>query len=64
MSCAASTPPAAGSALARDILHADCQILLTDADHRDLLDGLDLPGVRVLDVSTDEWAALSAAPGR
>ena len=39
-----------GAALARDIVHADCQILLTDADHRDLLAGLDLPGVRVLDV--------------
>ena len=35
----------------------DCQILLTDPAHRHLLDGLDLPGVRVIDVSTDEWAA-------
>ncbi len=47
-----------GPALARDIVHADCQILLTDAAHRDLLTGLDLPGVRVLDVGTAEWAAL------
>jgi fatty-acyl-CoA synthase len=52
-----------GSALARDILHADCQILLTDADHRDLLADLDLPGVRVVDVCTDEWAALVAGAG-
>jgi fatty-acyl-CoA synthase len=52
-----------GPALVRDILHADCQILLTDADHRDLLTDLDLPGVRVLDVSTDEWATLVAAAG-
>jgi fatty-acyl-CoA synthase len=52
-----------GAALARDIVHADCQILLTDADHRDLLTGLDLPGVRVIDVSTHEWADLLAAAG-
>ena len=49
-----------GAALQRDILHADCQILLTDAHHRGLIDGLDLPGVRVLDVGGDEWAALVA----
>ncbi|WP_083452883.1 fatty-acid--CoA ligase FadD1 [Mycolicibacterium goodii] len=40
-----------GDALARDITRVDCQLLLTDADHRGLLDGLDLPGVTVLDVS-------------
>jgi fatty-acyl-CoA synthase len=50
-----------GAALAKDILRADCQILLTDPAHRALLDGLDLPGVRVLDVSTDEWSRLLAA---
>src|SRR6202008_5109048 len=42
-----------GAALARDILRADCQILLTDPAHRTLLDGLDLPGVRVVDVAGD-----------
>ena len=52
-----------GAALAKDILRADCQILLTDPAHRGLIDGLDLPGVRVLDVSTDEWAELLAAGG-
>ncbi len=52
-----------GAALQRDILHADCQILLTDAGHRGLTDGLDLPGVRVLDVGGDEWAALVAGAG-
>ena len=52
-----------GAALVRDIVHADCQILLTDEDHRDLLAGLDLPGVRVLDVGADEWAALLAGAG-
>jgi fatty-acyl-CoA synthase len=50
-----------GAALAKDISRADCQILLTDPAHRALLDGLHLPGVRVLDVSTDEWSRLLAA---
>lgn len=52
-----------GEALARDILRADCQILLTDAAHRDLLTGLDLPGVRVLDTTSDEWAQLTTDAG-
>lgn len=47
-----------GVALARDIVHADCQILLTDPAHKAMLDGLDLPGVRVFDVSGDAWRAL------
>jgi fatty-acyl-CoA synthase len=50
-----------GPALRRDILHADVQILLTDAAHRDLLDGLDLPGVTVLDTDSAEWAERVAA---
>ncbi|BDY26111.1 fatty-acid--CoA ligase FadD1 [Mycolicibacterium mageritense] len=41
-----------GEALVRDINRVDCQVLLTDAEHRDLLDGLDLSGVTVIDVST------------
>jgi fatty-acyl-CoA synthase len=45
-----------GDALARDVARVDVQILLTDADHRHLLDGLEFPGVTVIDVSTDEWA--------
>lgn len=40
-----------GEALARDIARVDCQLLLTDAEHRGLLDGLELPGVTVLDAS-------------
>ncbi|UMB71063.1 fatty-acid--CoA ligase FadD1 [Mycobacterium paraterrae] len=52
-----------GAALAKDIVRADCQILLTDPAHRELLDGLDLPGVRVIDVSTDEWSKLVASAG-
>ena len=45
-----------GAALARDIVRVDCQMVLTDPEHRGLLDGLDLPGITVVDVSTDEWA--------
>ena len=52
-----------GSALARDITLADCQILLTDAAHRGLLDGIPLPGVRVFDVDSAHWAALVADAG-
>jgi fatty-acyl-CoA synthase len=44
-----------GSGLARDVRLADCQLLLTDAAHRDALSGLELPGVRVLDTGTAEW---------
>ena len=35
-----------GDALAADIRRADCQIVVTDADHRHLLDGVDLGDVR------------------
>jgi fatty-acyl-CoA synthase len=51
-----------GEGLARDIALVDCQLLITDAAHRHLLDGLDLPGVRVLDTSSEEWTALTAGP--
>jgi len=44
-----------GDALVRDIIKADCQILLTDPAHQNLLAGLDLPGVQVFDVSGDSW---------
>ncbi|WP_245927149.1 fatty-acid--CoA ligase FadD1 [Nocardioides silvaticus] len=46
-----------GEALAADVRRADCQLLLTDADHRRLLDGLDLGGIPVVEVDTDAWAA-------
>lgn len=49
-----------GAGLARDVARADCQILLTDADHRELLDGLELPGVRVFDVDSEQWTKLNA----
>lgn len=49
-----------GDALARDILKVDCQFLITDAEHRPLLDGLELPGVTVFDTSSAKWADLLA----
>ncbi|MET7773715.1 fatty-acid--CoA ligase FadD1 [Nocardia sp. NPDC005366] len=52
-----------GAALADDIRRADVQILLTDAEHRALLDGLDLDGVTVFDVSSPEWAELLGGAG-
>src|SRR5919205_2323814 len=38
-----------GEALAADIRRADCQIVITDAEHWPLLDGLDLGGTRIFD---------------
>lgn len=52
-----------GEGLARDILRADCQILLTDAEHTPLLDGLDLGDVTVFDVASPEWRALVDGAG-
>ncbi|BBU21835.1 fatty-acid--CoA ligase FadD1 [Mycobacterium xenopi] len=52
-----------GAALANDILRADCQLLLIDPEHRDLLDGLELPGVQVFDTSSSNWSALLASAG-
>jgi len=49
-----------GDSLARDIVRADCQILLTDSAHRALLEGLDLTDVRVIDVGSAQWSALVA----
>lgn len=51
-----------GDGLARDIGLVDCQILITDAAHRGLLDGVDLPGVRILDTSSEECSELTAEP--
>jgi fatty-acyl-CoA synthase len=52
-----------GAALAADILLADCQTLLVDTAHAQLLDGLDLPGVRVFDVASESWSALRRDAG-
>lgn len=45
-----------GEALAADVRRADCQFLITDAEHRPLLDGLDLEGTEIIDTSTPQWA--------
>jgi fatty-acyl-CoA synthase len=50
-----------GEGIARDARHADCQIVLTDSEHLPLLDGLDLAGVRVVDVDGQGWRELVSA---
>jgi fatty-acyl-CoA synthase len=52
-----------GDALAADIRRADCQIVVTDTDHRALLEGLSLDGVRVLDSSSDGWLRMVESAG-
>ncbi|MFC9581819.1 AMP-binding protein [Streptomyces yangpuensis] len=53
-------PTRRGPELARDILHTDCRLLITEPAHLPLLRGLDLPGVRVLVTGTEEYEALLA----
>ncbi|MFD7179926.1 AMP-binding protein [Streptomyces sp. NPDC059904] len=51
-------PTRRGPELARDILHTDCRVLVTERAHLPLLDGLRLPGVRILVTDTDAYAEL------
>ncbi|WP_238418594.1 long-chain-fatty-acid--CoA ligase [Gordonia sp. 'Campus'] len=44
-----------GAALAADIERAECQIVLCGNDTRHLLDGLELSGVRIVDVDSPAW---------
>jgi fatty-acyl-CoA synthase len=54
-------PTRRGVELARDITHADCQLIVTEGRHAHLLDGLELPTVgRVLDVDTKPYLELLA----
>ncbi|MGW7365556.1 AMP-binding protein [Streptomyces sp. NPDC054841] len=53
-------PTRRGAELARDILHTDCRVLVTERAHLPLLDGLELPGVRVLVTDSDAYAGLLA----
>jgi fatty-acyl-CoA synthase len=49
-------PTRRGAELARDITHADCQLVITESRHTHLLDGLELPTVgRVLDADSDAY---------
>ncbi|NTY57982.1 fatty-acid--CoA ligase FadD1 [Mycolicibacterium sphagni] len=51
-----------GEGLVSDIRRSDCQLLLVDTDYAGLLDGLDLSGVTVLDVTGPRYAeAVDAA---
>jgi fatty-acyl-CoA synthase len=52
-----------GAGLLTDIRRADCQLLLVDSAHGPLLDGLDLAGITVLDVTSQRYRdAVAAAP--
>ncbi|KAB1986753.1 AMP-binding protein [Streptomyces triticiradicis] len=51
-------PTRRGPELARDILHTECRVLVTERAHLPLLDGLELPGVRVLVTDTAAYAEL------
>ncbi|WP_328866967.1 AMP-binding protein [Streptomyces sp. NBC_00304] len=53
-------PTRRGAELARDITHTECRVLITERVHLPLLDGLELPGVRVLVTDTEAYAALLA----
>ncbi|MEV8014971.1 AMP-binding protein [Streptomyces sp. NPDC086554] len=53
-------PTRRGAELARDIVHTDCRVLITERSHLPLLDGLQLPDVRVLVTDTDAYGELLA----
>src|ERR1700756_5107234 len=52
-----------GEALAADVRRADCQFVVTDAEHRPLLDGLNLSDTQILDTSTPHWTEFVDAAG-
>ncbi|MEU4167603.1 AMP-binding protein [Streptomyces sp. NPDC026665] len=54
-------PTRRGPELARDILHTECRVLVTERAHLPLLDGLELPGLHVLVTGTDAYAELLKA---
>src|SRR5262249_19903496 len=57
-------PTRRGTELAHDIRHSDCSLIVTEAAHAPLLDGLDLgPDLgadRVFTIESDEWQAARA----
>ncbi|MFJ1894732.1 AMP-binding protein [Streptomyces sp. NPDC088115] len=53
-------PTRRGAELARDITHTECRVLITERAHLPLLDGLELPGVRVLVTDTEAYTELLA----
>ncbi|MFH8620438.1 long-chain-fatty-acid--CoA ligase [Streptomyces vietnamensis] len=56
-------PTRRGAELARDIRHTSCRVLVTQRGHLPLLDGLALPGVRILVTDTDAYRELLAPYG-
>ncbi|MFD5368182.1 AMP-binding protein [Streptomyces sp. NPDC127103] len=56
-------PTRRGAELARDIRHTACRVLVTQRAHLPLLDGLPLPGVRILVTDTDAHRELLAPYG-
>lgn len=53
-------PTRRGAELARDIVHTECRVLITERAHLPLLDDLQLPGVRILVTDTDAYEELIA----
>ena len=53
-------PTRRGPELARDILHTECRVLVTERAHLPLLDNLQLPGVRLLVTDTQAYDNLLA----
>jgi fatty-acyl-CoA synthase len=53
-------PTRRGAEPARDILHTECRVLITEPGHLPLVKGLDLPGVRILLTGSEEYDALLA----
>lgn len=52
-----------GAALARDVRHADCQLVITDSTYLADLDGLDLGDAQVVDVGSTWWRQQVDVPG-
>jgi fatty-acyl-CoA synthase len=50
-------------ALLADVRRADCQMILVNGEHAELLDGLDLAGIQVVDVDSAGWAETVASAG-
>jgi fatty-acyl-CoA synthase len=53
-----------GEGLLADARKADCQVIVTDAARAELLDGLDLGGITVIDAASHAWPDDGAPPVR
>ncbi|MER6181558.1 AMP-binding protein [Streptomyces sp. NPDC001652] len=53
-------PTRRGPELARDVLHTECRVLVTEPAQLPLLEGLAMPGVQLLVTGTEEYDALLA----